>query len=37
MRGGPSAEILLPLLWLVLPTLAAFFLAARLVRRRLIH
>jgi lipooligosaccharide transport system permease protein len=37
MRGGPSAEILLPLFWLVLPTIAAFFLAACLVRRRLIH
>jgi lipooligosaccharide transport system permease protein len=37
MRGSPSAGTMLPLLGLVLPTVAAFVLAARLVRRRLIH
>jgi lipooligosaccharide transport system permease protein len=37
MRGRPSAEALLPVVWLIPPTLAAFLLAARLIRRRLIH
>lgn len=37
MRGDPSAAALLPLLWLIPPTVAAFWLAARLIRRRLIH
>jgi lipooligosaccharide transport system permease protein len=37
MQGNPSVGTLLPLLWLVPPTIAAFLLAARLVRRRLIH
>ncbi len=37
MHGRPSPATLLPLLWLVLPTIATFVLAARLVRRRLIH
>ncbi|MBI2114441.1 MAG: ABC transporter permease [candidate division NC10 bacterium] len=37
MRGRPSAQALLPILWLVPPTIVAFLLAARLVRRRLIH
>jgi lipooligosaccharide transport system permease protein len=37
MQGRPSAWALLPLLWLLPPTLIAFVLAARLIRRRLIH
>jgi len=37
MRGQPSLGILLPLAWLIPPAIAAYFLAARLVRRRLIH
>jgi lipooligosaccharide transport system permease protein len=37
MQGRPSYDVLLPLLWVVPPLLAAFLLAARLVRRRLIH
>ncbi len=37
MRGRPSAQALLPIFWLVPPTIVAFLLAARLVRRRLIH
>jgi hypothetical protein len=37
MRGRPSSGVLLPVVWLILPALAAFLLAARLVRRRLIH
>jgi lipooligosaccharide transport system permease protein len=37
MQGHPSAASLLPVLWLVPPTLVAHMLAARLVRRRLIH
>jgi lipooligosaccharide transport system permease protein len=37
MRGQPSPEACLPLLWLVPAILVAFLLAARLVRRRLIH
>jgi ABC-type transport system involved in cytochrome c biogenesis ATPase subunit len=37
MQGRPSTQALLPLLWLAPPTLAAFLIAAHLVRRRLIH
>jgi lipooligosaccharide transport system permease protein len=37
MQGQPSAESLLPVLWLLPLALGAFVLAARLVRRRLIH
>lgn len=36
MRGDPSAQLLLPLLWLVIPTALGFFLASALIRRRLI-
>ncbi|HSB81753.1 MAG TPA: ABC transporter permease [Candidatus Methylomirabilis sp.] len=37
MQGNPGFDTLLPLLWLIPPTVAAFLLAARLIRRRLIH
>lgn len=37
MQGTPSAGTLLPLLWLIPPTITAFLLAAHLIRRRLIH
>jgi lipooligosaccharide transport system permease protein len=37
MQGRPDLAAFLPLLWLIPATLAAFLLAARLVRRRLIH
>src|SRR5574341_1996664 len=37
MHGRPSAESVLPVLWLLPLGLGAFVLAARLVRRRLIH
>lgn len=37
MQGNPGPGTLLPLLWLIPPTIAAFLLASRLIRRRLIH
>jgi len=37
MQGRPELAAFLPLLWLIPAILAAFLLAARLVRRRLIH
>ncbi len=37
MQGRPSRDVLLPVLWVVPLLVAAFLLAARLVRRRLIH
>lgn len=37
MQGEPSAGVLLPLVWLIPPSAMAFWLAARLVRRRLIR
>jgi len=37
MRGQPSPHVLVPLLGLLPPILVAYLLAARLIRRRLIH
>jgi len=37
MQGTPSPGTLLPLFWLIPPTIAAYLLAAHLIRRRLIH
>jgi lipooligosaccharide transport system permease protein len=37
MQGHPTAGAFLPVLWLILPAMAVSLLAARLVRRRLVH